>query len=86
MLTRLHVEPAVDNGAMDLKRLTLAKVAPADNMADAGAKPLTGLVLARLVKLLRRELRHERGTTEHLGGGGDEPGACVRPQADGATT
>ena len=41
-------------------RLVLAKVASADNVADAGTKPLTGPVLARLVKLLGYELRHER--------------------------
>ena len=51
---------------MDLKGLTAAKVAPTDDVAEASARPLTSQVLAHLVKLLRHELRHERGTTEHL--------------------
>ena len=41
-------------------RLVLAKVASADNVADAETKPLTDPVLARLVKLLGYGLRHER--------------------------
>ena len=57
---------SIAGGAMDLKGLTAAKVAPTDDAAEASARPLTSQVLAHLVKLLRNELRHERGTTEHL--------------------
>ena len=54
-----HLAPASLwlQGAAFEGRLVLAKVASA---GSAGTKPLTGPVLARLVKLLGYELRHER--------------------------
>ena len=53
--SRFWLQDAVFEG-----RLVLAKVASAVNVAGAGAKPLTGPGLARLVKLLGYELPHER--------------------------